>query len=111
MVTDGARLEQIELRETRTPPQMRSVEQVIRSLNSARRNDTLYVRLLGAEAGAVVSGEVLSSLPPSVLAVLEADRNGGTFNPVRTATIGEWELATGHAVTGSRTLSLSLSSN
>jgi SpoIVB peptidase S55 len=111
MVTDGARLEQIELRESRTTPQLRSVDQVIRSLNKARRNNTLYVRLLGAEAGAVVSGEVLSSLPPSVLAVLEADRNGGNFNPVRTATIGEWELLTGHAVTGSRTLSLTVSAN
>ena len=111
MVTDGARLEQIELRESRTPPQLRSVDQVIKSLNKARRNNTLYVRLLGAEAGAVVGGEVLSSLPPSVLAVLEADRNGGTFNPVRTATIGEWELATEHAVSGSRTLSLTVSPN
>ncbi len=111
MVTDGARLEQIELRESRTPPQLRSVDQVIKSLNKARRNNTLYVRLLGAEAGAVVGGEVLSSLPPSVLAVLEADRNGGNFNPVRTATIGEWELATEHAVSGSRTLSLTVSPN
>jgi hypothetical protein len=110
-VTDGSRLEQLELRETRTSPQLRSVEQVIRTLNKARRNNTLYVRLMGPQPGAVVSGEVLPSLPPSVLAVLEADRNGGNFNPVRSATIGEWELATEHAVAGSRTVSLTLSSN
>ena len=61
-------------------------------LNKARRNNTLYVKLLGSEAGAVVNGELLSSLPPSVLAVLEADRNGGSFNPLRSATLGEWEL-------------------
>ena len=59
---------------------------MIKSLNKARRNNTLYVKLLGTDAGAVVNGEVLSSLPPSVLAVLEADRNGGNFNPVRSAT-------------------------
>jgi hypothetical protein len=111
MVTDGSRLNQLEVRESRTSPQMRSVDQVIKTLNKARRNNTLYVRLLGSDAGAVVNGEVLSSLPPSVLAVLEADRNGGNFNPVRSATIGEWELATEHAVSGSRTLSLTLSSN
>jgi hypothetical protein len=111
MVTDGSRLNQMEVRESRTSPQMRSVDQVIKTLNKARRNNTLYVRLLGSDAGAVVNGEVLSSLPPSVLAVLEADRNGGNFNPVRSATIGEWELATEHAVSGSRTLSLTLSSN
>jgi hypothetical protein len=111
MVTDGSRLQQLELRESRTSPQLRSVEQVIKTLNKARRNNTLYVRLLSPQPGAVVNGEVLSSLPPSVLAVLEADRNGGNFNPVRSATIGEWELATEHAVSGARTLSLNLSSN
>jgi hypothetical protein len=111
MVTDGSRLNQLEVREARTTPQMRSVDQVIKTLNNARRNNTVYVRLLGTQAGAVVNGEVLSSLPPSVLAVLEADRNGGNFNPVRSATIGEWELPTQHAVSGSRTLSLTLTSN
>jgi hypothetical protein len=111
VVTDGSRLEQLELRESRTSPQLRSVEQVIKTLNNARRNNTLYVRLVSSQPGAVVNGEVLSSLPPSVLAVLEADRNGGNFNPVRSATIGEWELATEHAVSGSRTLSLNLPTN
>ena len=111
MVTDGSRLEQLEARESRSTPQLRSVDQVIKTLNKARRNSTLYVRLLGSQPGAVVNGEVLSSLPPSVLAVLEADRNGGNFNPVRSATIAEWELATDHAVSGSRTLSLALAAN
>ena len=84
---------------------------MITSLNKARHNNTIYVKLLGTDAGAVVNGEVLSSLPPSVLAVLEADRNGGTFNPVRSATIGEWEVATDHAVSGTRTLSVAVSPN
>jgi hypothetical protein len=111
MVTDGSRLNQLESREARTPQLLRSVDSVIKSLNKARRNNTIYVKLLGTDAGAVVNGEVLSSLPPSVLAVLEADRNGGTFNPVRSATIGEWELETEHAVSGTRTLSLTVSPN
>ena len=41
----------------------------------------------------------------------EADRNGGNFNAMRSATLGEWQLATSHAVSGSKTLSISLSSN
>jgi len=111
LVTDGARLSQAEQRETRTPNQQRSVDQMIRLLNKGRRNNTLYVKLLGSDAGAVVNGELLSSLPPSVLGVLESDRNGGTFNPVRSATIGEWEVATDHAVSGTRTLSVAVSPN
>jgi hypothetical protein len=111
LVADGNRLEQSEQRESRVPQQLRSVDQMIKSLNKARRNDTLYVKLLGSDAGAVVNGELLSSLPPSVLSVLEADRNGGTFNPLRNATLGEWEVSTGNAVSGSRTLSISVSQN
>jgi len=59
----------------------------------------------------VVNGELLSSLPPSVLAVLEADRSGGSFNALHSATLGEWEIATAHAVSGVRTLTLNVSQN
>ena len=110
LVSDGQRLGQSELREARGP-QPRSVDQMIKSLNKARRNNTLYIKLLDAQAGAVVNGELLSSLPPSVLGVLEGDRNGGSFNPLHNATIGEWELQTDHAVAGSRTLSVTVSQN
>jgi SpoIVB peptidase S55 len=111
MVTDGTRLSQIEQRESRMPLQPRSVPQIIRALNKAPRNNVLYVKLLGSDAGAVVNGERLSALPPSVLAVLEADRNGGNFNPLHTATLGEWELPIEQAVSGSRTLTITVSQN
>jgi SpoIVB peptidase S55 len=111
LVTDGSRLEQAEQREARLPQQLRSVSQLIRTLNKARRNNTLYVKLLGQDAGAVVNGEALSSLPPSVLSILEADRSGGSFNALQTATLGEWELPTEHAVSGSRTLIVAISAN
>ncbi len=111
LVSDGGRLGLAEQREARVPQQPRNIDQVIRSLNKARRNNTLYVKLLGAEAGAVVSGELLPSLPPSVLGVLEADRNGGNFNPLQKATLDEWQLPTEHAVSGSRTLTLTVTPN
>jgi len=111
LVSDGMRLSQMEQRDARAPQQPRSVPQMIRSLNKAPRNNILYVRLLGTDAGAVVNGERLSALPPSVLAVLEADRNGGNFNPLHTATMAQWELATEQAVSGARTLTITVSQN
>jgi hypothetical protein len=66
---------------------------------------------MSSESGAVVSGEMLSALPPSVLAVLEGERNGGNFNPLHSATLGEWELATEHAVSGTKTLTINVSQN
>ena len=112
MVSDGSRLSQIEQREARSPLQQpRSVSQMIRALNKARRNNTLYVKLLGPEAGAVVNGEQLPSLPPSVLGVIEADKNSGSVIPLHNGTLGEWELSTEQAVSGSRTLTISVSQN
>jgi hypothetical protein len=108
MVSDGTRLAQWERREVRQPTEPRSVPQLMRALNMARKNNRLYVRLLATDVGAVVSGEPLSALPPSVLGVLEADRSTGEFVPLRNAVLGEWNIPTEYAVVGSRVLTLSI---
>jgi hypothetical protein len=111
VVSDGTRLAQVEQAELRQAAAPRTVPQLVRVLNQARRGDTLYIRLVSRDAGAIVRGERLASLPPSVLEVVESDRSSGGTGPLGSATLGEWTLATGQAVTGSRTLSMSLSSN
>ena len=107
LVADGTRLGQYEARELQVQPtQARGVAQMLNVLNGARKNNRLYVRILTRDTGALVRGEPLTSLPASVLAVLEADRNGGSFRPIQTALSGDWEISTEQAVTGSRTLTL-----
>jgi hypothetical protein len=109
MVADAARLSQWEARELQVQPaQTRGVPQMIRLLNDTKKNNRLYVRMVTRDGGAVVRGESLAALPPSVLAVMESDRNGGSFRSLQSALMGEWEIVTGHAVTGSRTLTLPL---
>ncbi len=108
MVTDGRQLNQLEQRELRRTLQPQSVAQMIRVLNETRRNNRIYVRLLTGTPGAVVNGEALTSLPPSVLSVLEGDRSGGNFTPIRSAALGEWELPMDSAVTGTRVLTIDL---
>jgi hypothetical protein len=106
LVTDGRSLNAIEQRELRRSLQPQSVAQMIRVLNGTRRNNRIYVRLLSGTPGAVVNGEALPALPPSVLAVLEGDRNGGSFTPIRSAPVGEWEIPMNSAVVGSRLLAI-----
>lgn len=108
LVADGARLQQQEARELRLGGEMQDVAQVIRTFNRARRGNRLYVRLSTTEAGAVVDGEPLPSLPPSVLAVLEGDRQTGNFAALRTAVRGEWEVPVDLAVSGARQLTVTL---
>jgi hypothetical protein len=106
-VADAARTTADDRRDTRGAD-MQRVSQMMRTFNRARRNNRLYVRLTSTDPGAVVNGEPMAGLPPSVLAVIEADRNSGTVGSLRTMTRGEWELALDFAVTGSRQLTLSL---
>jgi hypothetical protein len=106
LVTDGRALNAMEQREIRRSLQPQSVAQMIRVLNDTRRNNRIYVRLLSGTPGAVVNGETLPALPPSVLAVLEGDRNGGNFTPIRSAAVGEWEILMNSAVIGSRLLAI-----
>jgi hypothetical protein len=110
MVTDGKQLNQIEQRELRQSVEPQSVAQMIKTLNQTRRNNRIYVRLITGTPGAVVNGEAMTSLPPSVLSVLEGDRSGGSFTPIRSATLGEWELAMDSAISGSRALTIDLDS-
>jgi hypothetical protein len=109
MVSDATRLSQFEARELQVQPtQTRGLPQMLQVLNSQRRNNRLYVRLVTRDGGAVVKGESLAALPPSVLAVMESDRDGGSFRSLQSALLGEWEIPSEQAVTGSRTLTIPL---
>ena len=105
-VSDAAVLnasEQLLGQPARTP---RTVAQLIESLNKTRRGNRLYVRLMRSQPGAVVKGATMPALPASVLAVLESDRSGSGLHRLAQATLGEWEIETNHAVSGSRTLTV-----
>ena len=103
-VSDAATLASQERQKGRDVTQADSLEQLIRNLNRTRRNNRLYVQLLKAESGAVDRGEPLPALPGSVLAVLEGNRSSAGLGGLNETTLGEWELPSDHAISGSRRL-------
>jgi hypothetical protein len=107
LVADGARVSADDRRDLRGAELQRPA-QIIRTFNRTRRGNRLYVRLSTNDPGAVVSGEPMSGLPPSVLAVLDSDRSTGTVSSLRSALRAEWEIPLDLAVIGSRQLTLSL---
>ena len=106
-VTDGGRLAALEQREARLP-QSRSATQMIRTMNAARRAHTVYVRWLATDTGAVVLGERLPALPPSVLSVVDGDRAAGLSAGLSTTTLGEWSAPVDAVVSGQRAIAVSL---
>jgi hypothetical protein len=110
LVADGARASADDRRELRGADLQRPA-QIIRTFNRTRRGNRLYVRLSTNDPGAVVSGEPMAALPPSVLGVLESDRSAGSVSTMRTALKAEWDVALDLAVTGSRQLTIPLDSS
>lgn len=97
-------LDQQEMKQAFVP---KDLDQLIRAINSLRRNNHLYLRLLQPAGGAIVAGELLESLPPSVLSVLGTAQGDGVA-PMRTAALWEYDLQTDYAISGSRSLTLTL---
>jgi hypothetical protein len=110
LVADGARASADDRRELRGADLQRPA-QIIRTFNRTRRGNRLYVRLSTNDPGAVVSGEPMAALPPSVLGVLESGRSAGSVSTMRTALKAEWDVVLDLAVTGSRQLTIPLDSS
>jgi hypothetical protein len=107
MVADASTLSSVERREARQEFVPRDMEQLVRAINSLRKNNRLYVRLSQVNAsGAIVAGEYLTSLPPSVLSVLESDESGSGFIPLASSTFWEHEIVTDYSVSGAQILQL-----
>ena len=97
-----------ERREGLVSSRAETIDQMIRALNSTRRNSRIYVKLVSSEPGAVLNGATMPALPPSVLAVLDSNRRGSGIRRLRQATLDEWEIETDYAVSGSRVLSVNV---
>lgn len=109
LVADAATVSSLERRQTQAQFVPRSLDQLVRALNNLRRNNRLYVRLSRPDqGGAIVAGEYLSSLPPSVMNVLKADQSSASYIPIQSSTLWEHELVTDYSITGSRVLEITV---
>jgi len=108
LVGDAATMNAIEKAEMQQPFAPRDLDQLLRSLNGLRAGNRLYARLTRPDDGAIVGGEYLPSLPDSVLSVLRGADQGTGVVPIRNAEVWSGELATDHALSGARRLTLTV---
>ncbi len=109
LVGDGVAITTSDLlRAPSAPP--RDLGQVIRELNELRKRDRLYVKLLSTNPGAVIDGEELPSLPPSMMAMLDTERSSSTHTSgTRVSPVSEFELRPSDLVIqGQRSLVLTI---
>lgn len=107
LVADGTTLMALDAREQGDDLIPRDLSQLIKFINNIRKNDRLYLRIYRREPGAVIKGEGLPGLPPSVLTILNSQRNAGGISPISTSAFIEYELpSSDYVVSGSKTLNL-----
>jgi hypothetical protein len=109
VVGDGVSVSSSDLRRSPGAPP-RSVAQIVGDLNSLRRMDRLYLRLLSPSPGAVVRGQELPSLPPSMLAMIRSARSADSrISEPRSSPVGEFEIGpSDYVIQRQQTLSLTV---
>jgi hypothetical protein len=87
---------------------LESLEQLISVLNRERRNNRLYVTLLGSAPTMVVQDKVMPNVPASQINLL--DQRGGPASSmvVRQSAAGEWSLPLDQIVQGSSSITIQI---
>jgi hypothetical protein len=104
LVSDAPTLTTLEDRDLR-PGRPANWADLLARLNSTRRNNRLYVRLIKSATGTVVAGTPLPGLPASVRSVFDEDKTVSS-TPVAKTIVGAWEQRLPRVVRGSRELNL-----
>ena len=87
---------------------LQSLEQLISVLNRERRNNRLYVTLLGPSPTMVVQDKVMPNVPASQINLL--DQRGGPASSlvVRQSAAGEWSVPLDQVVQGSTSVTIQI---
>jgi hypothetical protein len=86
-----------------------SLQQLIKAINNLKKNDRLYIRLARDQAGAIISGEGMPDLPPSLLAIYSSRKTAGELTPMGEVIYIEHELpATEFVLNGGQEISVNV---
>jgi len=107
-VSDGAALSLAEQREMRQAFVPKSLDQIVRAVNSIRKSTQIYVRLQRFEEGAAVSGTLLPGLPPSMMQVLGGSEGGEPVIRTATAVVFDTQQPVDFSIKGARFLALQI---
>jgi len=83
---------------------LESLEQLISVLNRERRNNRLYITLLGSAPTMVVQDKVMPNVPASQISLLDQRGGPASFFVVRQSEAGEWSMPLDQVVQGSTSI-------
>ncbi|MDA2928692.1 hypothetical protein MYX84_01910 [Acidobacteria bacterium AH-259-O06] len=86
-----------------------NLQQLIKAINNLKKNDRLYIRLARNQSGAIIGGEGMPDLPPSLLALYSSEKTSGDVRPINEVVYVDHELpATDFVLKGRQEISLNV---
>jgi hypothetical protein len=109
MIGDGVSLTKLDAEMDQYEFIPQTVGQLVKAINNLKKNDRLYIRLFREQKGAVIAGEGLPGLPPSLLALYNSKKTSGDTQPIKRVVYVEHELpATDYVLTGHKILEIKI---
>lgn len=106
LVGDGATMQEASAARAFVP---RDLGQLVSTINKAKKNDRLYIRLLRPAPGVVIGNSELPNLPPSMVATLNSDRTSGGYTQITLSQVSERELAAAEfVITGQQVIAITV---
>ena len=103
-VGNGAAINEQENRLIRGSFQMRSIDHMVRLMNSLRPSNRLYAQVFRDEEGLYYEGDFFPGLPPSALSVMRTNKGGDPFVTLLGTVLDERRMNTEFYVDGVRKL-------
>jgi hypothetical protein len=85
---------------------LQNLEQLISVLNRERRNNRLYITLLGPSPTMLVQDKVMPNVPASQINLLDQRGGPASSQVVRESAAGEWSVPLEQVVQGSTSLTI-----
>ncbi|MEW6368666.1 MAG: SpoIVB peptidase S55 domain-containing protein [Acidobacteriota bacterium] len=107
-VGQGATLDAMEAAELQEAYYPQTYPQLMRALNSLRKNNRIYFRFSDRKPGIVLRGEDLSDMPPALTAMVGSRYNTQDIRRIYFSPLLDAELATDYAVSGFRIMPIKI---
>lgn len=106
LVGDAATMQQVERAQYRVQELVpRSLDQLVRLLNSLRRNSRIYFRIMASKPGLFLKGEEMPNLPPSLKSMFASGRAAAAGpTEITRSTLSEYQLAVPYVFRGGATI-------
>jgi len=110
VVGDAASMAQLEISQYRRQDFVpRNLGQLIRLLNSLRKNNRIYFKIIASKPGLFLKGEEMPNLPPSMKAMFSSPR-AATSAPteITRSTLSEYQLPAAYVFKGSAAIPIKI---